>query len=70
MADYIVGSGSLEHRCQCCGEIAEGVFCDDCLAHMAAEAEPGHEDARAPEPGGAHRSAGEQLPSPTRPADV
>ncbi len=24
--------GYMEHRCQCCGELAETVFCQDCTA--------------------------------------
>ncbi|MDR7083160.1 recombinational DNA repair protein RecR [Arthrobacter ginsengisoli] len=30
MATYITEAKALEHRCQCCGELAESVFCDDC----------------------------------------
>jgi hypothetical protein len=39
MAVYGVENRAMEHRCQCCGEPAGGVFCDDCLAHMHAEVE-------------------------------
>jgi hypothetical protein len=39
MSTYNLGSGAMEHRCQCCGEIADDVFCDDCKAHMSAEAQ-------------------------------
>lgn len=30
MATYIVERAALEHRCQCCGELADTVFCGDC----------------------------------------
>lgn len=39
MVDYTVEPKAMEHRCQCCGEIADDVFCDDCKAHMSADAE-------------------------------
>jgi hypothetical protein len=44
MADYGMESRSTEHRCQCCGEIAENVFCEDCMEHVSAgveHADPG-----------------------------
>jgi hypothetical protein len=39
MAEYTVEPAALEHRCQCCGEIADDIFCDGCKAHMRAEAD-------------------------------
>lgn len=36
MVNYTVEPKAMEHRCQCCGEIADDVFCDDCKAHMSA----------------------------------
>jgi hypothetical protein len=38
MVEYTVEPKAMEHRCQCCGELADDVFCDDCKAHMSAEA--------------------------------
>jgi hypothetical protein len=46
MTTYNLGSGAMEHRCQCCGEIAYDVFCDDCKAHMSAEAQSADAEAR------------------------
>ena len=37
MSEYTVEPRALQHRCQCCGEIADDVFCDDCKAHMLAD---------------------------------
>lgn len=37
MVDYTVEPKAMEHRCQCCGEIADDVFCDDCKAHMSTD---------------------------------
>lgn len=47
MVEYIVEPKAMEHRCQCCGEIADDVFCDDCKAHMSAGAEAEAEDGEA-----------------------
>ncbi|WP_457962743.1 hypothetical protein M1E17_14665 [Arthrobacter sp. D1-29] len=38
MVKYKVEPSALEHRCQCCGEITETVFCEDCQQHMRSDA--------------------------------
>jgi transposase len=39
MVEYTTEPSALEHRCQCCGEIAEDVFCEECQEHINAEAQ-------------------------------
>lgn len=58
MAEYGMEPRSTEHRCQCCGNIAEGVFCEDCMAHVNAGAEHGAPEFTAPVAGrtGPHAS--------------
>ncbi len=33
MTRYELEARSLEHHCQCCGESAVAVFCEDCDPH-------------------------------------
>ena len=33
MTSYVLEARSLEHRCQCCGEFADAVFCEGCDPH-------------------------------------
>ena len=35
MTSYVLEARSLEHRCQCCGEFADAVFCEGCDPHPA-----------------------------------
>lgn len=47
-----------EHRCQCCGDITDAVFCEDCQEHMKADEQAAaKEDAEEP-----NRDEGQKFP--------
>ena len=49
MTNYVLEARSLEHRCQCCGESASAVFCEDCDPHAAEPKESVQSSAGSPQ---------------------
>ncbi len=48
MRSYVLEARSLEHRCQCCGDFAAAVFCEDCDPHVPLEATSARQRSGAP----------------------